>query len=130
MGAFFLASNGLLYRDPLIRGEGWYMVFDGHDEPELIVAKADLDPTRARLRAVSILEQSGISALISGPPRLMMRAYNADGSDTRDSFCFWLDVCEPLPAALLAGQTPGVVEPPGDARVNAFGQPWGKPVAA
>lgn len=125
MSSFFLADNGLLYRDPLIRGEGWYMVFDGHDEPELIVAKAGLDATHARLRAVSILEQSGISALISGPPRLMMRAYNADGSDTRDSYCFWLDVCEPIPASLLSEPAAGVVEPPGDALVTSFGRPWG-----
>lgn len=134
MGAYFLASNGLLYRDPLLRGAGWFVVFDGEDEPELVISKHNdgnpLDATAARLAAVSILEQSGLSAVISGPPRSMKRAFDAEGTDARDSWCFWLDVEEPIPAELIAEpeRAAGVVEPPEhepEAVVQSFGQPWG-----
>lgn len=131
MGAFFLASNGLLYRNPLIRGDGWLIVFDGEDEPELVIAKANgetvLDATQARLRAVSIIDQSGLAAMISGPPRQMIRAYDPEGREVRNSFCFWLDVEEPIPAELIPepARAGGVAEPPGDAVVYSYGQPWG-----
>lgn len=131
MGAYFLASNGLLYRDPLLRGAGWFVVFDGEDEPELVISKRNdgnpLDATAARLAAVSVLEQAGLSAVISGPPRSMKRAFDYEGTDARDSWCFWLDVEEPIPAELLAepDRAAGVVEPPGEAVVQSFGQPWG-----
>ncbi len=135
MSAFFLATNGLLYRDPLLRGRGYFIVFDGQDETELVIAKnaaePPLDGTQARLRAVSILEQSGLSAVISGPPRQMLRAFDTAGDDARDSYCFWLDVGEPIPAALIEPEAlaAGVVEPPGEAVVCSFGQPWGEPPA-
>jgi hypothetical protein len=134
MSAFFLATNGLLYRNPTIRGEGWLLIFDGEDEPELLIAvdsgrdsegnPAKLDATAARLRAVSIVEQSGISAMLAGPPRLMMRAYDPEGAETRDSYCFWLDVAAPIPAELVSEEV-GVTAPAGDAVVISFGQPWG-----
>lgn len=128
--AFFLASDGLLYRNPLVRGDGWFVVFDGDDDPELVIAAdgpgaARLDTTQARLRAVSILEQSGLSAAIEGASRLMMRPFEADGTDSRDSYCFWLAVEEPIPAALLSDRDDGVATLTGDAVVHSFGQPWG-----
>ena len=131
MGAYFLASNGLLYRDPLLRGAGWLIIFDGEDEPELVIAKQNgehtLDATQARLAAVSILEQSGMSAMISGAPRSMKRAFDLEGTDARDSWCFWLDVEEPIPAELLSepDRLAGVCEPPGESVVQSFGQAWG-----
>lgn len=131
MSAYFLASNGLLYRDPIIRGNGWFVVFDGEDEPELVLAKSDgsrvLDATAARLAAVSILEQAGISAVLSGVPRSMRRAFDASGDGARDSWCFWLSVEEPIPVELLTEpeRAAGVSEPPGEALVQSFGQPWG-----
>jgi len=125
---YFLASNGLLYRDPFIQGEGYFIVFDGDDEPEIVIAAGEgeskLDATTARLRAASILEQSGLSAVLAGPPRQMMRAFDADGAVSRDSFCFWLDVEEPIPAELVASAE-GVTVPAGDTVVVSFGQPWG-----
>ena len=133
MAAFVLASNGLLYRNPILRGAGWFVVFDAEDEPELVLASCGengetLDATQARLRAVSILEQSGLSAMVEGSPRKMMRAYTEDG-DARDSFCFWLNVQEPIPADILPPGAVGVVEPEGDALVVSFGQPWGEPAS-
>ncbi len=126
MNAFYLASNGLLYRNPLVRGPGYLVIFDGDEEPELVIAAEGLDATRARMRAVSILEQSGLAAVISGPPRRMLRAYDPDGTETRDSFCFWLEVGEPIPCELLEAGL-GLAEPAGDSIVISYGKPWGEP---
>lgn len=126
MSAYFLASNGLLYRNPLISGANWLIVFDADDEPELLLAKGNLDAGAARLAAVSILEQSGMAATVSGPPRQMLRPFD-ESADARDSWCFWLDVCEPIPAELLPVGA-GVVEPPEGAFVESFGQLWGAPI--
>lgn len=126
MSAYFLASNGLLYRNPLIRGANWFVVFDGDDEPELVLAKGALDAEAARLAAVSILEQSGLSAVVSGPARHMLRPFD-EREDARNSFCFWLAVCEPIPAELLPAGA-GVAEPPEGSAVESFGQAWGVPI--
>lgn len=123
MGAYYLASNGLLYRNPLIRGASWFVVFDADDEPELVIAKGTLDEAGARLAAISVLEQSGLSVSLDGPARRMLRPFDEAG-DARDAYCFWLTVAEPIPAELLS-ESVGVSEPPDGEPVESFGQAWG-----
>lgn len=126
--AYVLATDGLLYRNPVVSGPGWFVVFDGYDEPEIVLDASNKSPSEARLSAVSILELSGLSSVLSGPPRVMDRAYDPSGQDVRRSYCFWLTVTEPIPRDCLPSDSQGMTQPShqdSDPVVMAFGQPWG-----
>jgi hypothetical protein len=38
------AVDGKLYRDPVLRGDGWFLCFDDDDPPELVVKKGQKPP--------------------------------------------------------------------------------------
>lgn len=114
MTAYVLATDGLLYRDPVIRGDGWYIVFDGYDDPELVLEAGVRLPAQARLTAIEILEQVGLTAIIVGAPRLMTKAFDQQGTDQRSAYCFWLEVTQPLPRQALASDASGYHEPQPD----------------
>lgn len=39
VSTYVRAVDGKLYRNPVIRGEGWFLCFDDDDPPELVVSK-------------------------------------------------------------------------------------------
>lgn len=125
MASYVLADNGLLYCDPVLSGDGWFLVFDGYDEPEIVLDARGLDATAARLRALQILEQSGISAVLSGPPRYGDRAFDRGNADRRRAYAFWITVSDPIPSEALELGSVGVTQPAGDSLVLAFGRSWG-----
>lgn len=125
MPSLYLATDGLLYSDPIIRGPGFYVVFDATDDPEVVVEAAGLTPETGRLRAAAVIDQCGLDAHLVGEPRRMTRAFDAAGADRRLCYCFWLSVASPLPRGALAADAVGVAQPAGDADVVSFGKAWG-----
>lgn len=123
--AYYLATDGLLYQDPVLRGPGYFVVFDGADEPEIVVEAGALTPAEGRLRAQAALEQMGLDAHLVGNPRRVVRAFDHDGTDRRACYCLWLNVSGPVPRSAMAADAAGVAQPAGDADVFAFGRAWG-----
>jgi hypothetical protein len=122
--AYVKATDGLLYRDPVLRGADWYLVIDAADEPELVVAAGGMTPAQAQARAYAILDESGLTAAIASAPRRMMRAFHA-GQSRQPAYCFVVEIFAPIPRERLPADAPGFTQPAAGDPVMCFGGRWG-----
>lgn len=90
-------ADGRVYVDPVLSGVGWFICFDADDPPELVLAARGLNPRQARARAVDVVTELGISAVVCGWPRRSVRPF-VDGQRLQrlDAYGFFLDLLAPI----------------------------------
>lgn len=134
VSTWVMADDGLLRRDPVVRGVDpvtgfpYFICFDEREPPEFVLGTGPrrLDDEAVRAVAARVLDDLGVVA-ITGPD--VMRSVRCFGSDPANSpyrraASVWLDIIQPPPAALMTGAV--AVQPRGgDCVVYSFGKLWG-----
>jgi hypothetical protein len=70
VSTWVLARDGKFYKDPVLRGEDWFLCFDDDDPPELVIKSEKYEqPRKLMQRAEEILRELGLNyELISKRP--------------------------------------------------------------
>lgn len=125
------ASNGRLYRDPVVRGEldgrRHFLVFDDSEDPELVMEAHSDEPARSlRDRAGRVAAALGLNCDVTAGPFRSLRCFGDDAcvGPFLPAAAFFLDMRAPPPARHMRG--PGSVQPSGGSCVvQSFGLAWG-----
>lgn len=126
------STDGLLYRDPVLRGISpydWFLCFDEDEPPELVLSihGRKVGNSEAFDDASNLLDRLGIKATITAGPFRCTRCFSGDAQagPYLAAAAFYMSIMEPIPRSLLA-QKRGSVQPAGgDCVVYAFGETWG-----
>jgi hypothetical protein len=128
---YVLATDGRLYRDPVIVGVSliggkeavWAIVFDATEPPQVLiehVSGARVNFDLAERAACSSLREAGVAAIVRGASKQVRLL---DG-DVRTCFVFDVEVLRPIPARNFDPDD-GHHQPRGEHVLYAFGRTWG-----
>jgi hypothetical protein len=95
------ATDGYFYKEPILRGDGWFFCFDDDDPPELVIAKdSGLKPKDVLAKAHILHADDGIDLYSDYAERDFS---NKDGVyDFRPAYAYWVDICWPLDPAKIS----------------------------
>jgi hypothetical protein len=130
-------SDGLLYRDPVIRGmhevvrgqrASYFICFDSSEPPELVVSVHGraLAPAEYQTEAEEILRVCGLKAKLAEGPFVSRRCFAKESSTGPyvEAYAFFLVLTGPVPVDLLTPKR-GAMQPHGPCVVYAPGVNWG-----
>lgn len=118
VSTYVLFSDGRYYKNPTIRGDGWFLCFDDDDQPELVVQMQGQSPKQVELRACDILEAAGIDATMMSSPSRGGRVF---GKKIREAMAWFLTIHKPPPRCLLHAGLTGVEKPRAPCAVELCG---------
>lgn len=100
---YVLTDSGEWFRDPVIRGDGWFLCFDEDEPPELVVRITPEDkPGDAYQRGLQILKDCGIKYRNKGSGPTGSRCF---GSSVKahwyQAISMFVEIIEPIPRRLL-----------------------------
>lgn len=96
VSTYVRAVDGKLYRNPVFRGENWFIVFDDDDPPELVFEpKGGIE--LVRYRATIILNDRGIKYKLMGEPCSSgLRCFSSIG-DMRKAYRVFFELLSRIP---------------------------------
>jgi hypothetical protein len=84
------AVDGQLYRDPVLRGDDWFICFDDDDPPEIVVAGSDRE--ECAVRAHRLVASIGRNVRLHSS-----RSSRSFAGKFRQACAFWFDLTAPIP---------------------------------
>lgn len=113
---YVLAASGLVYKDPVVGGDDWQLLFDPAGGPALLcVVPAGVRDRAAWARRFVALKL-GLAARVVG-------GYALDSADGRPLWRFALQLAGPPPEGLFAGA--GYWQPSPPCYLFDWGKNWG-----
>lgn len=123
-----LADDGRFYRDPVLRGDGWFLCFGEGDPPELVFAvDRPVTASESRRRATNLTTRLGLCGSLGRGPRQQVRIFGPDVATSPRllSHAWFIDLAAPVPRRLIDAGARGRLQPCGDGEYYDFGAAWG-----
>lgn len=116
VSTYCLADDGKWYKEPVLRGEDWFICFDDDDPPELVFKEhSDINP-------YILLRELGIKAKLKGRGHLSGRMFGrSDDYKFDDAVSFWLNIKKPIPASAITEHEGVIDELPFQGTLYDFG---------
>lgn len=114
VSTYCLADDGQWYREPVLRGEDWFICFDDDDPPELVFKEhSDINP-------YTLLHDIGLKASLKGRGNRSGRMFGKD-FEFDDAISFWLKIKKPIPAKAITEHDGVVTDMPFQGTLYDFG---------
>lgn len=119
-----LASDGELYRNPIIRGDDWFICFDDDDPPELVLFNPTADWHADTMRAQKLITGAGLDAAISNTGAIAGRRVlhkTPNGKAIASARSFWLRINSPPNPSLFGPGVKPIQGTPGPCAIEKCG---------
>jgi hypothetical protein len=97
VATYVQATDGKIYKEPVLSGEDFFICFDDDDPPELVIKVLDRTDKQLHQRAINILKDIGLVATISDAHTKSGRLFGKSNKFV-DSYSVFLSIKAPIPA--------------------------------
>ena len=114
------ADDGEFYKNPVIRGEGFFLCFDEDEPPELVIEVGAGNFVMAE-RMDEIIKQLGLKASFKQGPHRSTRCFGklSDKGSMRPAYAYFLNIHAPIPVSIIT-EHEGVYDGHGEGTFECF----------
>jgi len=98
----YVFAGDEFYKNPIIRGQDFFICFDDDDIPELVIMKKGRDSDILDNRASEILENLNIKAKFKGRATLWSQRCFGDNFNFQDAYSIFIDITATFSAEIIS----------------------------